>query len=88
VARSTGTGTGHVACRFVVTREQAEKAADLVLCVAAAGAVWYVLRTPRLRRIAWTLARTALTGTVPAWLGHELRRAWAESGTPRDMMSA
>jgi hypothetical protein len=54
--------------------------ANVILGIAAAGAAYYVLRTPRLRRMAFQLAGAALTGTVPAWLGGELHRAWTASG--------
>jgi hypothetical protein len=63
-----------------MTRERAHTAANVILGVAALGAAWYVLRTPELRRLAFTLAGAALTGTVPAWLNAEIRKAWAESG--------
>jgi hypothetical protein len=33
-----------------------------------------------LRRLAWRFARTALTATIPAWLGKEVHQAWVESG--------
>jgi hypothetical protein len=45
--------------------------------------VYYVIKTPPLRRMAWQLTRTALGATVPAWLMAETRRAWDESGGRR-----
>jgi hypothetical protein len=54
-----------------------------VLGVTAAAAVLYVVRTPPLRRAAVRLAATALTSTLPMWLGAEIRRAWAESSRSR-----
>lgn len=69
-------GPWHV--RFM-TDEQARKAANVVLGVAAAGAACFILRNPPLRRMAWQIVRTALTGAVPVWLGAELQRAWTES---------
>ena len=66
-----------------MTEAQARKTANVILGLAAAGAVYYVLRTPSLRRAAFRLAGVALTGTLPAWFGNELRRAWAESAGDR-----
>jgi len=40
-----------------------------------------VMRTPALRRVAWRLAVTALTGSLPAWVAKEVRHAWSESGS-------
>jgi hypothetical protein len=62
-----------------MTQQQAEKAATVLIGVAAVGATYYVLKTPALRRIAWQLARTAIATTVPAWMMTEARRAWDES---------
>ena len=63
-----------------MTEETAGKIANVLLGVAAVGAAVYVMKTPPLRRMAWRLAVTALTGTGPVWFRNELRRAWAESG--------
>ena len=63
-----------------MTEDQARKTANAILAVAAAGAALYVLRTPSLRRMAFRFAGAALTGTIPAWLNGEVRRAWSESG--------
>ena len=71
-----------------MTREQSETVANVVLAAAAIGAAYYVLKTPSLRRKAVELARGALLVGLPAWFNGELRRAWAESGTRRDMMGA
>jgi hypothetical protein len=38
-----------------------------------------ILRTPRLRRLAWTLTKTAATTTVPAYLAKEVTTAWRAS---------
>ena len=62
-----------------MTEDTARRVANAVLTLAAAGAAYYVLRTPQLRRIAVRLATTALTASLPAWVGHEVRRAWTES---------
>jgi hypothetical protein len=62
-----------------MTERSAQNVANAIIGVAAAGAAYYVLRTPTLRRMAWGLALTALTGTLPAWFGQEIRRGWSES---------
>ncbi len=71
-----------------MTEENARRIANAVIAAAVVGAAYYVVRTPPLRRTAWKLLVAAVTGTVPAWLGNELRQAWAESGAtrPHDMM--
>jgi hypothetical protein len=55
----------------------------VILGLAAVGAAYYILRTPSLRRAAFRLAGIALTGSIPAWFGHEFRRAWSDSGGDR-----
>jgi hypothetical protein len=67
----------------MMTEQQAQKAADIVMALAAVGAAVYVLRTPSLRQMAFRLAGAALTGTIPAWLNGEVRRAWTASGEGR-----
>jgi hypothetical protein len=66
-----------------VTEAQARKGANVILALAAAGAAYYILRTPSLRRTAFRLAGIALTGTIPTWFGNEVRRAWTESAGDR-----
>ena len=63
-----------------MTDESARRVANLMIGAAAAGIAYYVIRTPSLRRVAWRLAVTALTGTLPAWFARETRAAWAASG--------
>ncbi|MBA3886200.1 MAG: hypothetical protein H0X67_10785 [Acidobacteria bacterium] len=65
-----------------MTRETAETVADVLLGVALLGAAVLVLRTPALRRIAVGLATTALTTTLPTWIGRELKQAWVHSAPP------
>jgi hypothetical protein len=62
-----------------MSTDRAEQVANVLLAAAAVGVTFYVMRTPPLRRLAWRLAVTALTGTVPAWLGREVKHAWTES---------
>jgi hypothetical protein len=62
-----------------MTEKQAEKVANILIGVAAAGAVFYILGNPSLRRLAWQMARTAAATSGPAWLVMELKHAWDES---------
>ena len=62
-----------------MTERQAETIANLLLGAAVAGASYYILTAPVLRRAAWQLARTAMAAAGP-WLAAEVRRAWADSG--------
>jgi hypothetical protein len=78
-----------------MTDDQARRAANIILALAGAGAAIYILKTPPLRRAAWRLAGTLVTGPLAAWFTSELQRAWSESAaaappepqTPRDMMN-
>ena len=63
-----------------MTEDSARTVANVILAAAALGATYYVLKTPALRRLAWRLAVTGVTATLPAWISTEARRAWAESG--------
>ena len=65
-----------------MTEEQAETVATVLIGIGVAGAAYYVLRTPSLRRLLWQAARTMVTTTGPAWVAAEATRAWNESGTP------
>ena len=63
-----------------MTNDRAEEVANVVLAAAALGAVYFIARTPALRRLAWRLAVTTLTATIPAWIGREVQHAWRETG--------
>jgi hypothetical protein len=63
-----------------MTEDNARTVANVIVAAAALGATYYVLKTPALRRLAWQLAVTGVTLTLPAWVSTEVRRAWAESG--------
>ena len=63
-----------------MTDENAGRVANALIGVAVIAGTYYVLKTPSLRRLAWRVAVTALTGTLPAWLGREVQQAWADSG--------
>ena len=68
-----------------MTEHQAERTANILLGLAAAGAAYYILRTPKLRRLAWGLVRTAAVSTGPGWLIAETMRGWdgGTAQTPR-----
>jgi len=66
-----------------MTEPQAEKVANIVIGLLAAGGAIYVLRNPSLRRMLWGLARTTIAGTAPAWLIAETRNAWDKSRPER-----
>jgi hypothetical protein len=59
-----------------VREESARTVANVILATAALGAAVVVLRTPPLRRLAFGLARTAITTTIPVWLAREVKQAW------------
>jgi hypothetical protein len=63
-----------------MTEETARKVANVALTVAVVGTTYVILKTPVLRRLAFGLAVSALTGTVPAWIANEVEQAWMESG--------
>lgn len=62
-----------------MTRENAEKTANIILGVAGAAAALLVLRNSVLRRTALRLGRTALVAGGP-WLAREATAAWQRRG--------
>jgi hypothetical protein len=62
-----------------MTQANAEKVANVFIGAAVAGAAYYILKTPSLRRLAWRLTIAAVTGTIPAWLTQEIRNGWEAS---------
>ena len=64
--------------------ETARTVANIAIGAAAIGAAVVVLRVPALRRLAFGLARTAITTGIPAWIANEVRTSWAESARTRD----
>jgi hypothetical protein len=62
-----------------MTEQTAKRIADVALGAAALGAAVFIVRTPRLRRMAIGLAMTALTGAIPTWLAREAQHAWVQS---------
>ncbi len=69
-----------------MTESSAEKLANVLIGAAIVGVAFYIVRTPSLRRLAWRLAVTAATGSLPLWLRQEIEHGWAESGRrPADL---
>jgi hypothetical protein len=66
-----------------MTRKEAETAANLVLIAAAAAGAFIVLRNPKLRRLAWQLARQYAAGPLAVWGAELVRESWRDSGRPR-----
>ncbi len=64
----------------MMSRERAHVVSNLVLATAAGALVYYILRTPRLRALAWRVGRTAVTSALPALLAREVTEAWEASG--------
>ena len=67
-----------------MTENQARTTANLVMTAAALGAAVIVLRSPKLRRIAWQLARQYAAGPLAAWTAGTVRDAW-EQAPSRDL---
>jgi hypothetical protein len=61
-----------------MTREKAEKVANVLAGIVAVGAAYYVLRDRALRRRLWQAATRAALASGP-WLIGEARRAWMET---------
>jgi hypothetical protein len=64
-----------------MTEERARQAANVLMAAAALGAAVFVLRSPKLRRMAWRLARQYATGPLTAWSAATVRDAWDKSAT-------
>jgi hypothetical protein len=64
-----------------MTEQQARNIANVVMAAAALGAAVIVVRNPKLRRLAWQLARQYATGPLAAWTAGTVRTAWDESAT-------
>jgi hypothetical protein len=65
-----------------MTDQTARTIANGVLAGVAVCALVYVWRTPRLRRLALGMLRTAVTTTIPAYLAREVQQAWSDSARP------
>jgi hypothetical protein len=69
-----------------MNENQARTAANIIMAAAALGAAVFILRNPKLRRMAWQLARQYATGPLAVWSTATVRNAWDASGaiTSRD----
>jgi hypothetical protein len=63
-----------------MTDANAHTAANVVLVSAGVAAAYVILTKPPLRRLAFRLARLWTGASLPAYLVHEAREAWVESG--------
>jgi hypothetical protein len=64
-----------------VTEQQARTTANVVMAAAALGAAVIVLRNPKLRRMAWQMARQYATGPLALWTAAMVRESWDESAS-------
>ena len=55
----------------------------MVMAAAALGAAVLVARSPKLRRMAWQLARQYAAGPLAAWGATTVRDAWDRSAAAR-----
>jgi hypothetical protein len=62
-----------------MTDERARTVANVVMAAAALGAAVIVLRSPRLRRTAWQMARHYAGGPLMVWGAALVREAWQQS---------
>jgi hypothetical protein len=62
-----------------MTEHQARTVANTLMAVAALGAAVLVLRSPRIRRVAWQMARQYARGPLAVWAATSVRDAWDES---------
>jgi hypothetical protein len=65
-----------------MTEDRARQVANVVMAAAALGAAVFVLRSPKLRRMAWQLARQYAAGPLAAWTATTMHDAWASSARP------
>jgi hypothetical protein len=64
-----------------MTENQARTTANLLMVAAAAGIAFAVVRNPKLRRLAWQLARQYTAGPLAAWGAGTVRQAWDASAS-------
>lgn len=64
-----------------MTEKHARAAANTIMAVAAVGAAVVVVRSPKLRRLAWQLARQYARGPLAVWAAASVRDAWDESAS-------
>jgi len=63
---------------------KARQTANLLMAAAALGAAVFVLRNPKLRRMAWQLARQYASGPLAAVVASTVRTAWDASAPPNN----
>jgi hypothetical protein len=66
-----------------MNEDKARQTANLLMAAAALGAAVFVMRNPKLRRMAWQLARQYASGPLAAAVASTVRSAWDESAAPR-----
>jgi hypothetical protein len=69
-----------------VTENHARTMANVVMAAAALGAAVIVLRSPKLRRLAFQFARQYAGGPLAAWAATSVRDAWEQSADPSARM--
>jgi hypothetical protein len=62
-----------------MTEKQARTVANGIMAGAALGAAIFVLRSPKLRRMAWQMARQYARGPLAVWAAGSVRDAWNKS---------
>ena len=65
-----------------MTSTNARTVANVVLASAGVAAVYVIVTTPPLRRVALRLVRIWLVASVPVYLVNQVHEAWVESGRP------
>ena len=71
-----------------MTERQARAAANALMAAAALGAAVVVLRSPKMRRMAWQMARQYARGPLAVWAAGSVRDAWIASASPSTSVSA
>ena len=61
-----------------MNEKNARVTANVILAAAAAGAAFVVFRNPKLRRMAWRLAKQYASGPLAGWAATTVRSAWNE----------
>ena len=64
-----------------MTEKQARTVANGIMAAAALGAAIVVLRSPKLRRMAWQMARHYARGPLAVWAAGSVRDAWNASAS-------
>ena len=70
-----------------MTEKQARAVATGIMAAAALGTVVFVMRSPKLRRIAWQFARQYASGPLAVWAAGSVRDAWDASTSARPRTS-